>query len=696
MKILMITDKMELGGAETHIYTLCAQLSNSGEDVTLLSAGGVYANRLAKEYNIKCITAPLDKRDYVSVLRASQLLRGLMRHFDLIHAHTRYTSTLACYIRGKLKRPAIVSTAHLPFPVSGLSKRTNWADVTLAVSRDIATYLEEKCGVPGKNIILTRNGIDVDIFNGRRKDQNFIIHTSRLDEDRCLTAFLLTESAPEILNGEGTSIIIVGDGNKRHELALLADKVNCKLGYKGVILLGKREDIPDILAVGKIFVGVSRAALEAMAMGLPTVLCGNEGYGGIVNSENIEELEKTNLCARGLGNATAKRLTQDIKKLLHDAELRKQLSCFGKAVIRKEWSAERLLNDAYRAYKLAMTPPRLCLIGYFGYSNLGDEQTLRVALNEFTARGISSIIVLDTVGGGKTDDSGIIHYNRKSPKEIKTAILKSDIIIFCGGNLFQNETSMRSLFYYSAAACFASKAKKKIYMLSSGFGKIHGSIGLKLTKDSLSRCDFIGARTDRDKAFANKLSAHAPIKLMPDFCFLLQAQNISSKTDHFAIIPSRADFISAEDVAAIEGRTGLTPKIIILSVKDDEEKASILFEKSGINIYTPHDFHEFSDIISNCAFVISGRLHGAIFSVISRKPAYLWDGSDKNIALIEELKKRAKENETAQILFPYSKGSLSIIKKEVGVCDSDFDKTIYSLRKDIYRELDKLFGNIIR
>ena len=46
MKILMATMKMEIGGAETHILELAKELAAQGVDVTVVSAGGVYAKEL--------------------------------------------------------------------------------------------------------------------------------------------------------------------------------------------------------------------------------------------------------------------------------------------------------------------------------------------------------------------------------------------------------------------------------------------------------------------------------------------------------------------------------------------------------------------------------------------------------------------------------------------------------------------------
>ena len=46
MKILMLTDRMGLGGAETHIALLARGLSHMGHDVSVLSEGGCLANTL--------------------------------------------------------------------------------------------------------------------------------------------------------------------------------------------------------------------------------------------------------------------------------------------------------------------------------------------------------------------------------------------------------------------------------------------------------------------------------------------------------------------------------------------------------------------------------------------------------------------------------------------------------------------------
>ena len=46
-------------------------------------------------------------------------------------------------------------------------------------------------------------------------------------------------------------------------------------------MTGGRTDINELVAVADVFVGVSRAALEAMAAEKPVIVAGNEGYIGL-------------------------------------------------------------------------------------------------------------------------------------------------------------------------------------------------------------------------------------------------------------------------------------------------------------------------------------------------------------------------------------------------------------------------------
>jgi hypothetical protein len=94
-----------------------------------------------------------------------------------------------------------------------------------------------------------------------------------MDEDRALVARQLIEVAPELDRAvPGVQLLIAGGGNVFDELFAKAKEVNAALGRNCVTMTGPRTDINRIVAAGQVFVGVSRAALEAMAAAKPVIV----------------------------------------------------------------------------------------------------------------------------------------------------------------------------------------------------------------------------------------------------------------------------------------------------------------------------------------------------------------------------------------------------------------------------------------
>ena len=686
MKILIATDRMDIGGAETHVFTLINELRKKGFDVTLISAEGVYSEILKKS-GLKFISAPLNKRDPISIAHSKKLFAAEMKKADIVHTHTRFTSFLAKSIRGSSSYPKIITTAHLNFPLFPFGAFAYWGDGTLAVSEDIREYLESNYEIKRDSVMLTKNAIDINAYRKSNETAKIIVHTSRIDSGRARTAFLLADSAKELLRRHiEWRILIVGGGNQFARLSRAVQKTNDSLGFEGVILTGPRSDIPDILACGSIFVGVSRSALEGMASSMPTVICGDEGYGGIVDNENFSLLSYANFCARGLEEPNKNSFIRDLEILISDAELRKNLGDFSRKSIERLYPSEELANDAIACYRSAFEPPSVCLMGFFGYGNLGDEETLGCAINALKGIGIKDISVLCASRNQAYD--GIAQnciYDRMSPRDLTSAIERSDVFILCGGNLMQSETSLRSLVFYEHTIELARRHGKRIYMLASGFGEVHGKIASALLKRGVMHCDFCGCRTSTDLALALRYNESS--RLMPDLCFLLPSVNCETKKNGtLAWIISKKHSVTAEEIIEIAKKRELKPVAVDLFKRDDESAAE-LAKDAGIPVITPSCYEELYDTLSGASFSISERLHGSIFSVISHTPTYLTADSTKNQALINEITKRTKYR---NIIFPYAKHRV-LEKKEIGACDSDFNYVINSLRLDIFQALKEIF-----
>ena len=684
MKILMITDKMDIGGAETHIVTLISELIKMGVRITLISSGGVYIKDLNR-LGVSCIYAPLDKRDPISVGASKRIIREEMKRCNIVHAHTRFSAYLSRSVRGERRYPPILVTAHLNFPTFPFGPLTYWGDETLAVSQDIKEYLMQSYGIPENKIHLTRNAIDLRSFAGKRQEKKLIIHTSRIDTGRARVAFALADIAEELMKKHPDHrILIVGDGNEYASLKKRCDAVNSNLGYEGIILTGARSDIPSILRYGEIFVGVSRSALEGMATGLATVIAGDEGYGGIIDEENFDLLAKSNFCARGLPKTDPAVLLRDIDKLIKSPTLRDAIGTFYRKKLGTEYSADLMAKDAYLAYKRLITAPKVCLMGYFGFSNLGDEITLSAAKDILQKHSISKISVLTGNPDGE-NPLGVKLYDRSSPVDIARAVNECDIFVMCGGNLLQNETSERSLLYYEQLLRYVRSRGKSIYMLSSGFGEVRGGLGRYLLARGIRASSFCGCRTTYDLRVA-RLCGAENTRLMPDFCFLLQEENKCHDTAYFAYIPSRDARISPDELLAISNKRGI-PAVVIILFPNEDKNISGAFCDLGISCYFPKSYDKIKSLLSKCTFTITERLHGAIFSILTHTPSYISMATAKNRALLGEVKRHPSGN---ALLLPYTLEDV-MAKKEIGARDSDFKNVIKSFKEKIIDGITEAF-----
>ena len=324
-------------------------------------------------------------------------------------------------------------------------------------------------------------------------------------------------------------------------------------------------------------------------------------------------------------------------------------------------------------------------VGIFGYGNLGDEMILRSAIRTLCDVGISdfSVLVRDTGVdlSGELDIKGvgIKLYDRMT--DVAKAIDSSDVLVLCGGNLLQNETSLASLLYYSQIARFAKRRGKRLYILSGGFGELRGAYATYLASRCIRDADFCGCRTSYDLAIAKTYSRRS--ELMPDLCFTLKPSFVRKNKNSFAWVISKKGEIALTDILNISMERKLTPLAIVLNPED-----KIMIEelkKHNVEVFSPERYDDFCTVIQGCAFTVSERLHGAIFSLTCHIPAYLSARSTKNAALISEVQRIVPRG---FLLTAYSKSAV-IAKKEIGAKDSDFGYLNDFMKREIYNALEK-------
>lgn len=360
MNVLLVTMEMNIGGAETHVLELARALKKKGYKVYVISAGGQLVKELESE-EIEHIFAPLKDKKINHILSAYIIIKKAIKekNIDVVHAHARIPGAI-CGFACKKMRTHFVTTVHGTYRVNYILKKlTNWGERTLAVSKDIEKYVIDEYKLESQNVFLTVNGIDTEKFIKEEISENIdikldesktkIIHIGRIDKESSEVAKMLISVADELnekLSG-GAQLIIVGAGTAFDEIKEIS-KDN-----KNIILTGARTDINKLLNVSDIFVGVSRAALEAMACELPVILAGNsaynQGYIGILDSKTLDAAIDTNFTCRGFPKVSKERLVEDIIRLAKEKD--KEIGKNNRKIVETNYSVDKMANDAIKVYK---------------------------------------------------------------------------------------------------------------------------------------------------------------------------------------------------------------------------------------------------------------------------------------------------------------------------------------------------------
>ena len=665
-KILMVLMGLEIGGAETHVVELSKELKKQGYDIIVASNGGVYEKELAAA-GIKHYHAPLNQRNAIKMARSYFILKKIIQKekVDIVHSHARIPSFVCGLLKNRMKEKfTFVTSAHWVFYTGmGLKYISNWGQKVVAVSDDIREYLMENYRVRYDDIFVTINGIDTEKFSphtdqsrirkefGLTEEEPTLVYVSRMDESRALVARQLIALAPKLATEiPGLRMLIVGGGDVYEELLEKAKEANAVAGRECITMTGGRTDINELVSVADVFVGVSRAALEAMAAEKPVVVAGNEGYIGLFGKEKLALAQENNFCCRGCEMSSEALLLRDVVYAFREmtADERKAMGVYGREVIFEYYSVTKMANDCVEAYHAAYKETRVpqyhvVMSGYYGFNNTGDEAIMLSMHKNIQQMGENyHITVLSNKPEETKEKYGIEAVYRFGLRDVFRAIRGCDVLLSGGGSLLQDSTSTRSLMYYLSITVMAKLMRKKVMLYANGIGPVSGKRNRQLVKQVVNRADLITLR--EENSYEELLS----MGVNPKKCFVTADPVFTM------------DSISEEESRALLTAEGvpMDKPIVVVSVRNwkdmDQfigrfaELCDAIIEKYDRNIVflgmqMPHDItisekvrakmkqrayilrnnhspYEVMGIISQADFILSMRLHTLIFAARQSVP----------------------------------------------------------------------------
>ena len=657
-KVLMVLMGLDIGGAETHVVELSKELHRRGWEVAVVSNGGVYERELT-DAGIRCYHAPLHKRNLALMWQSLHILRRVIRaeRPDVVHAHARIPGLLCGMLQKEFGFP-FVTSAHWVFYVnSTLKKLTNWGERTIAVSDDIKHYLMDNYGVPEEHISITINGIDTEKFSpevsgegvlrefGLDASRPVISYVSRMDESRALAARQLVAIAPRLRQAiPGVQLLIAGGGDVFNEIKALADAANDAAGERYIVMTGARTDINEIVAAGDLFVGVSRAALEAMAAAKPVIVAGNEGYIGLFAPDKLALAQSNNFCCRGCEMSSEELLYADITNALCklSAEERGELGRYGRQVIGEYYSVTRMARDAETAYQAVMEEhARVVLSGYYGFRNLGDDAillTLRDRLRE-TVPG-ATLLALSRRPEETREKCGVEAANRFNPFTVRRAIKSASCFVSGGGSLLQDHTSTRSLLYYTALIRLAKHYGKHIMFYANGIGPVETARDRERVRAVAEMADVITLRDEESLQALRDMGVKNPnIRVTADPVFAMPGGEIERGRALLAgrrvptdkpLVGVSVRFASGMETNVAEfakfcDALSEAANVVFLDMQQEADGAASaavrkLMTAESYEVSASYDPQTMADMLSCMDAVVSTRLHSMIFAACSGVP----------------------------------------------------------------------------
>ena len=241
------------------------------------------------------------------------------------------------------------------------------------------------------------------------------------------------------------------------------------------------------------------------------------------------------------------------------------------------------------------------IAGYFGFGNAGDEwllsKTVALLRDKYP---LARLCVLYQAGSPKeglssnapfqnSDILGEITYCfRGSLISMIQSFLRMDQLVFGGGGVFQDSTSLRSLLYYTSLVWLSRLLGKKVVCLSQGIGPLSRPFSRWLMKKTLQKIDFVSTR-DTD--------SYQELVLL------------NATPQRIAIVPDMAYYKSVIKT----GDSGQKPPLLGLSLRPFPQICSMASSFSQFMLGNDHDFI-FLDCHANVDYPVL-----AYFSDIERK-----------------------------------------------------------------------------
>lgn len=289
---------------------------------------------------------------------------------------------------------------------------------------------------------------------------------------------------------------------------------------------------------------------------------------------------------------------------------------------------------------------RVVLCGYYGKGNGGDEALLAALLQMLPAHG--KPVVLSGNPEETATRYGVPACDRFSPTAVWQAMRQSEALIWGGGSLMQDVTSVVSPLYYGGLMDLAQRLGLRTIAWAQGIGPLTRSFTRNLTRHNLSHCDAISVRDAGSAALLTDWQL--PFTLAPDPVWALESEPVPGLWDlpaprvavalrpHPQLTPQRLAVLTQ---ALIDFQKATQTYLLLIPFQPSQDLAiaqaihARLPEVSRVLPLTQP--RQLKGVFSGVEMVIAMRFHGLIMAAASECRCFALSYDPKVSQLMQDL-----------------------------------------------------------
>lgn len=299
-----------------------------------------------------------------------------------------------------------------------------------------------------------------------------------------------------------------------------------------------------------------------------------------------------------------------------------------------------------------MSAGHLLLGGYLGSGNLGDDAVMLGFAHGAAMHGFE-ISVLSGSPEETNRHYGFTSYNRRDFKQIEQALSRVDALVFPGGSIFQDVTSVKSVAYYQKVVAMTKKANKRVFLVGQGVGPLKTFLGRNLATRAFNMADGIAVRDPASLDALKELGVKRTVRATADSAFLMPSPPPTDDVADFQVgnmkvvgvaprpLDKKTDVIGLfGDFCRLLYQSGSMPVLIPMDHQEDTELAAEISKRMGgkipdlRKIPTPMLLQQ---RMARMDLVVAMRLHAGILAALAGIPPLMVSYDPKVAAFSKQL-----------------------------------------------------------